>query len=589
MHNSSRNRPLPVAYVVAGSCALFAILVLLVLAGCAGLQRQSAADSSGTNPQSPAPPAAPPSSGATGTTPPQDAPSSLISVLTREYDNARTGANLNETVLTPQNVNSSTFGKIFSYSYQGDTYAQPLYVPNVAIPGQGTHNVIYVATEHDVVYAFDADGKSQNPLWVASFINPNAGINPVNPATDFGRVYEDIRREIGITGTPVIDPASGTLYVVAKTNENGTFFQRLHALDITTGQEKFGGPVAINPSIPGNATKNDGNGNDIFDPLICNQRAGLLLLNGTVYVAFASHGDFDPFLGWIVGFDAQTLKMTRIFSPVPDDDGGAIWQSGGGLAADSAGNIYASVGNGGFNANTGGRNYGDSFVKLSTAGNQLTPVDYFAPFDQQLRNDHDKDLGSGGIMLVPDQSSQPSHLLIGGDKEGLLFVINRDAMGQFNANDNSNAVQTVTVNPGSQGFTGVFGSPAYWNGHVYIGAVNSPLESFTLAAGQLTLNSQTSTNFSFPGVTPVVSAKGNSAAIVWTAEVGNNDAFDVGDPAILHAYDANNVATELYNSTMAGSRDTAPGAVKFTIPTIANGKVYMAGRDGIAVYGLLPH
>jgi hypothetical protein len=478
------------------------------------------------------------------------------------------------------------FGKLFSLSFQGDTYAQPLYVPNVSIPGDGTRNVVYVATEHDVVYAFDADGNTADPLWTASFINPSAGIVPVNPATDFGQLYEDITREIGITGTPVIDPSSGTLYVVAKTNENGTAVQRLHALDIATGTEKFGGPVVVAPTFPGLGVKNDGNGNDIFDPLVCNQRAALLLQNGIVYVAFGSHGDFDPFLGWVLGFNAQTLKLVTMFVPTPDDAGGSVWQSGGGPAVDNSGNVFVSVSNGGFDVPNGGRDYGDSFVRLTTTGNQLEPADYFAPFDQQARNDNDWDLGSGGIVVVPDQASGPTHLLIGGDKEGLLFVINRDSMGHFNANDNSGAVQVVQVNPGVAASQGIFASPAYWNGRIYIGGVGSPLESFKLSAGHITLSSQSQTVFAYPGVTPAVSANGNSNGIVWAMDVAG---FDSGFHTTLHAFDANNLANELYNSDMAAARDMAPGGVKFTLPTIANGKVYVAGRDGMAVYGLLSH
>ncbi|MFL6438897.1 MAG: pyrrolo-quinoline quinone [Terriglobales bacterium] len=552
------------------------IFLVLVLAGCgSGAPKQS---SNQTVPESP------PGAGSTPT--PSRSPSGQVAVVTRGYDNARTGANLNETVLSPANVNTATFSKLFSFSFEGDAYAQPLYVPKVPIPGQGTHNVIYVATEHDTVYAFDADGNTANPLWTTSFINPTAGIVPIDPLTDFGLLYEDISREIGITGTPVIDPSSGTLYVVAKTNENGTFVQRLHALDIASGAEKFGGPVVIDPTFPGQGVKNDGNGNDVFDPLVCNQRAALLFQNGIVYVAFGSHGDLDPFMGWVLGFNAQTLKLVTMFVPTPDDAGGSIWQSGGGPAADVSGNIFVSVSNGGFDVPNGGRDYGDSFVRLTTTGNQLEPADYFAPFDQQVRNDNDWDLGSGGVMVVPDQSFGPRHLLIGGDKEGLLFVINRDSMGHFNATDNRNALQTLEVNGGEAANQGIFASPAYWNGQVYIGGVGNPLQSFRLSSGRMTLSSQSASVFAYPGITPAVSANGNTNGIVWAMDVAG---FDSGFHTTLHAFDANNLATELYNSDIAAARDTAPGGVKFTIPTIANGKVYVAGRDGMAVYGLLSH
>ena len=567
---------------------LVGIPLLLALAGCSGMTPSSQKSSDPTTaPSSPSsnPSQNPnPSPNPNPNPNPSPGPTTQVSVLTREYDNARTGANLNETVLTPANVNVNQFGRLFSYTFQGDTYAQPLYVPNVAIPGQGTHNVVYVATEHDVVYAFDADGNTANPLWTASFINPAAGINPVDPATDFGQLYEDIRNEIGITGTPVIDPTSGTLYVVAKTNENGNFVQRLHALDIATGAEKFGGPVLINPTFAGTGSTVDANGNDTFKPLVNNQRAALLLENGIVYVAFGSHGDFDPWLGWVLGYDAQTLQIVKMFLPTPDDDGGSIWQAGGGPAADSSGNVYIAAANGGFDVPNGGRDYGDSFLKLSPAGNPMEVLDYFTPYDQSLRNNNDWDIGSGGVMLVPDQPSGPAHLLISGDKEGLLFVINRDHMGQFNGSDNSGAVQTVQVNPGIPTNQGIFASPAYWSGNVYIGGVGNPLQAYKLSGGQLSLSSQSHTVFPYPGITPVVSANGNSNAIVWAVDVAG---FDTGFHGTLHAYDANNLGNELYNSDMAALRDTAPGGVKFTVPVIANGKVYMAGRDGMVVYGLL--
>ena len=289
----------------------------------------------------------------------------------------RTGQDLNETVLTPSNVNSSTFGKLASYPLDGLTLASPLYVQNVNIPGQGVHNIVIVATEHDSVYAFDADGKSSTPLWHVNFTNPSAGVTTV-PAADTGETG-DIPNEIGITGTPVIDPATGTIYVVAATKEvsGGTtnYVQRLHALDLTTGAEKFGGPVVIQASVPGTGTGSSG-GTLPFDPLHENQRTGLLLLNGVVYFGFSSHGDVEPFHGWVLGYNASTLKQVMVYNATPNGNDGGVWMDGDGIASDSTGSLYFISGDGQMDANTGGSDYGDSFIRLSTSG---TVQDYFSP------------------------------------------------------------------------------------------------------------------------------------------------------------------------------------------------------------------
>lgn len=541
--------------------------VALFFAGCGGASSggSPSANNNNGNPGSPAP--------GGGPTP---GPGTLVSILTHHYDVARTGANLSETVLTPANVNSTQFGKLFSLPVDGQMYAQPLYVPGVSIPGKGTHNVVYAATEHDSVYAFDADGATSSALWQRSFINPSAGITTVSD-DDFPQPYEDIAPEIGITGTPVIDPSTGTLYVVAKTKENGNFFQRLHALDIASGAEKFGGPVTIQASVAGTGVRNDGNGNVVFDPLINLQRSGLLLAGGTVYVAFASHGDFDPFNGWLLGYDAHSLKQVIAYAPDVDGSGGSVWQAGGGPAADAAGNIYVAVANGDFDVPGGGRDYGDSALKLRPAGSGFTVADYFTPFDQQALADLDHDLGSGGVVLLPDQPGNPSHLLLASNKEGKLYVINRDNMGHFNAANDNQIPQTIQL------AGGIFSTPAVWQNKVYVSAVRDSLKSFTVNAGQLTLASDTGQVLGYPGSTPVVSANGNSNAIVWTLQVDHQ----LSDAAVLHAYDANDVSHELYNSMQAGDRDTAGASVKFTVPVVANGKVYVGGGDQLTVYGLL--
>lgn len=536
------------------------VCLSLLISGCSG----GSSPGHGGTPDPPPVPGPPPGPG------PQ------VSIVTHHYDVARTGANLNESILTPANVNSNQFGKLFSFPVDGQLYAEPLYVAGVSIPGKGTYNVAYVATQHDSVYAFDADGKTTTPLWQRSFINPAAGITTVS-SDDFPQPYEDISPEIGITGTPVIDLASNTLYVVAKTKENGNFVQRLHALDISTGAEKFGGPASIDASVPGAGVRNDGNGNVVFDPLINLQRAGLLLLGHTVYIAFASHGDFDPFNGWILGYDTTSLKQVIAYAPDADGAGGSVWQSGGGPAADSAGNIYVQVANGDFDAASGGRDYGDTALKLQPSGNSFNVVDYFTPFDQQTLNQLDHDLGAGGVVLLPDQAGSPRHLLLASNKEGKLYVIDRDNMGRYHAGDDSQILQTIQL------AGGIFSTPAVWQNKLYVSAVGDSLKCYNVNAGHLALASDTGQVLGYPGSTPVISANGNSNAIVWTLQVDHQ----LSDAAVLHAYDANDLSRELYNSMQIADRDQAGALVKFTVPTVVNGKVYVGGGDQLTAYGLL--
>jgi hypothetical protein len=520
-----------------------------------------------------------PSEPGTTTPPPVTQPVAAFSVTTYHYDNARSGLNSQETTLTPANVNIGSFGKLFSFTVDGEIYGQPLYVPNVSIGGSA-HNVVYVATEHDGVFAFDADGKTTSPLWQQSFINPAAGVTTVNSNTDFPQAngpYDDIYPEIGITSTPVIDASTGTMYVVAKTKENGKYIQRLHALDIATGAEKFNGPVAIQASMPGQGVVNDGKGNIVFDPYIGNQRSALLLLNGTVYLAFASHGDFDPFLGWVLGYDAQTLQQKVVFAPTPDGAGGGIWESGDGPAADAAGNIFLAVSNGDYTAYSGGRDYGDSALKLQPSNGTLNVQDWFTPFDFQQLNDLDHDLGSGGAILLPDQVSGPAHLMVAGGKGGQLYVINRDNMGKNHVADNNQIVQQIAL-PGP-----LFGVPAAWGNRLYVQSLKGPMQCYANNGGQFTATSNTGQTFGYPGSSPAVSSNGSSSGIVWTLDA---TAWDNG-PAVLHAYDATDCSKELYNSAQNGSRDTAGTAVKFSVPTIANGKVYVSGDGTLTVYGLL--
>ena len=396
-------------------------------------------------------------------------------------DNLRTGQNNNETVLTPANVNPVQFGKLFSYSIDGYAFASPLYVAGVNIPSSGLHNVVYVATENDSVYAFDADGLSTTPLWHVSFLK--SGVTTV-PCADIGECG-DIPIQIGITSTPVIDPTSGTIYVVATTKEGTSYPQRLHALDITTGAEKFGGPVVLTASVPGTGVDSSG-GKETFNSLRENQRTGLLLSNGVIYFAFGSHGDQSPWHGWVLGYNATTLQQVLAFNDTPDGSfgGGGIWQSGGGLATDSTGDLYFTTSNGDFDASSGGRDYGDSIMKLSTSG---AVVDYFTPHDQAIQSSSNLDFGSAGPVLLVDQTTGLyPHLLISAGKNGTIYVGNRDNLGHFNPNNDNQIVQTlVGALPNGDQEVGNFSAPVYYNGYVYFAAVNDSVRAFQLSNGLL--------------------------------------------------------------------------------------------------------
>ena len=508
-----------------------------------------------------------------------------VNVLTGHNDSARTGQNTNETVLTPSNVSATGFGKIFSHAVDGYVYAQPLVVTNVTIPGKGIHNVVYVATEHDSVYALDADtnaGTNAAPLWQVSFINPAAGITTVSS----GDVScGDLVPEIGVTSTPVIDAASGTIYVEAKTKEvttNGTaYVHRLHALDITSGAEKFGGPVVIQASVPGTGDGNDGLGHVPFGSLRHMNRPALLLNNGVVYLAYASHCDNGPYHGWLLGYGAQTLTLSNVFNATPNGGLGGIWQAGGGPAVDMDGNIYVVTGNGTYDGTTN-NNYGDSFLKLSTT-NGLTVADFFTPYNQASLEAVDADLGSGGAVVLPDEAGGTTtnlHLLVGAGKEGTIYLIRRDDMGHFQSGSDSQIKQSLISAIG-----GSFDTPAYFNKTIYYLGAGDVLKAFRISGGTITTTptSRGSTAFGFPGATPSVSANGTNNALVWAIQ---SDAYASSGPAVLHAYNATNVALELYTSSSSGTRDVPGGAVKFAVPTVANGKVYVGAQYALAVYGL---
>jgi hypothetical protein len=520
-------------------------------------------------------------------------------VLTQHNDNGRTGQNLKETILTPQNVNRKTFGKVFSYSVDGQIYSQPLYVPNVSIPGQGTHNVVYVETQNDSLYAFDADGLSSTPLWQASFINPSKGITPVSCGTDGNTdISCGVYPVYGINSTPVISLVTHTLYLVTRTANNGQYFQTLHALDLSTGAEKFGGPVNISGSVPGTGAGSK-NGIVHFNTLADVQRAGLLLANGRVYIGWAGAQH-----GWIMAYTATTLKQVAIFNTAPDAQFGGVWASGNGIAADDSGDIYAAVGDALFDANTGGVDYGDSLLKFNSS---LKVLDYFTPNDQACRKVNDKDLGSAGPMLLPTQQGNvPNELIIAGkggspcDSNPVasrIYLLNRSNLGEYNANQDQ-AVEEVAGAP-----SGYWSSPAYWQGenaaNVYSGGVTAEggkgdyLKMFSVTNGLLSTTPAAQTpNLFAVGTTPSISANGATDGIVWAIERQESLGTQPGDrPAILHAYDATNITLQLYSSNAALSqgvpRDRGGCANKFAVPTIANGRVYVGTQNELDVFGLL--
>jgi hypothetical protein len=495
-------------------------------------------------------------------------------------DNLRTGQNNNETVLTPANVNPVQFGKLFSYSIDGIAFASPLYVADVNIPSGGLHNIVYVATENDSVYAFDADGLSTTPLWHVSFLK--SGVTTV-PCADVGECG-DIPTQIGITSTPVIDPTSGTIYVVAKTKEGTSYVQRLHALDITTGVEKFGGPVVLAASVPGTGTDSSG-GKEPFNSLRENQRTGLLLSNGVIYFAFGSHGDQSPWHGWVLGYNATTLQQVLVYNSTPNGGfgGGGIWQSGGGLATDATGDLYFTTSNGDFDVNTGGVDYGDSVVKLSTSA---SVVDYFTPSNQSNLSANNLDFGSAGPVLLVDQTSGLyQHLLVSAGKDGTIYLINRDNMGQYNPTNNNVVQVLVGALPNGDPEVGNFSAPVYYGGYVYFAAVNDSLRAFQLSNGLLSTSATSVSSAIYPvrGGSFAVSDNSNTNAILWAIQ--NNGSTT---PGAVFAYDATNLADELYDSNEAGSRDTMDSAAKFSIPLVANGKVFVGSQSQLTAYGLLP-
>ena len=523
----------------------------------------------------------------------------LAGVATYHNNASRNGVNAQEYVLTPSTVTSGTFGKLFSCRVDGAIYAQPLWVPNLMIGG-GQHNVVFVATQHDSLYAFDADTSPCTLLWQVSLIDANHGGTAGEGTVQYA--HDDIQPEVGVMGTPVVDLTSNALYVVSKSvdTSGANFYQRLHEIDLFTGNEKLaGGPAVISGTFPANS------GTVTFSPEQENQRPGLALVNGVVYVAWGSHEDSVPWFGWVMGFEAATLSHLYTFNSTPNAGGGGIWMGGGAPAADAAGNLYVITGNGNFDATSStvpNNDYGDSFLKLTK---NLTVSQYFTPADQAADNINDNDFGSGGTAVVVDLPANgmlPNHLVVGGGKDGYLCLLSRDALGGY-SQTNQGAVQMLNFG------NGIYGTPAYWNWSFYLAGWVGHLQQYTLNSSTYTINaspsSSSSLTFDFPGSTPSISVRAdNSNAIVWALDNSLYCTLQSPGcgPTVLHAYDATNLGTELWNSSQ-GSGNTAGLAVKFTVPTIANGKVYVGTRGNdtqqagntdtipgeLEVYGLLPN
>lgn len=504
---------------------------------------------------------------------------SQAQMTTAQYDNARTGANLNETMLTPQNVNQQQFGKLFSLKVDGDVYTQPLFLPSLQIPGKGRHDVVFVATEHDSVYAFDAYGNPSTPLWQVSLLKNG---DTTVPARDVACPF--IRPEVGITSTPVIDARSGMLYVLARTKkpdlpEGKQYSQHLHALSVLTGKEKLGGPVEIHATVHGRA-EDSKNGVLAFEPLRENPRAALLLSDGLVYLTWGSSCDVGPYHGWVIAYDAKTLQQKAVFNASPNADDSGFWASDTGPAADKSGNVFIATGNGRFDVAKGGKDYGDTLLKLRLNSNSLQVADYFTPSNSDELEAKDHDLGSGGPMLLPDQPGPHPHLALIGGKGPMLYLVDRDRLGHYQPGNNSHAVQTIPTS------RGIYGSTAYWNHHVYLLSDHDALRDFEITNGKLNFKAASTFKLEDHAATPTVSANRSKDGIVWVVSSKGWNSPD--RKAVLYAADASDVTHLLYASDQNSARDEAGYALRFNIPTIAHGHVYIGAKGEVDVYGLLP-
>jgi hypothetical protein len=508
---------------------------------------------------------------------------STIDVVTYHYDNLRTGQNLNETILTPASVNSAKFGMLGAFTVDGRVDAQPLYLSALAIPSVGTKNVLYAATEHGSVYAFDADsvnGSTSAFLWKATVLGSGE-------TSSDDRGCSQVTPEIGVTATPVIDRTRGphgAIYVVAMSKDaSGNYFHRLHALDLTTGAELFGGPMLVQASYPGTGDSSSG-GNVIFEAKQYKERPGLLQIGGTIYTTWSSHCDARPYTSWVMSYDANTLAQTSVLNLVPNGSEGGIWMAGAAPAADASGNIFFMVGNGDFDTtlNTSGfpanANCGQCYVKVSP-NPPMKLLDYFTPSNTVSESNADTDFGSGGPLLLPDlvdANGTTRHLAVGSGKDAIIYLVDRDNMGKFNGSTD-NIYQQINGQIG-----GVWSKPSYFNNTVYYGAVGDQLKAFPIAGAKLsgTPATQSSTSYAYPGTTPSISANGTSNGIVWAVENGST--------GVLHAYNAANLTSELYNSNQAANSRDQFSDNKYVTPMVANGKVYVGTPNSVVVFGLLP-
>jgi hypothetical protein len=549
----------------------------------------------------------------------------LAGVVTYHNDISRLGVNAREYALTKSNVTTATFGKLFSCTVDAAVYAQPLWVANLTING-GTHNVVFVATQHNTAYVFDADASPCATYWQTGTNNVNSLIPPgetwVTNTDESGCLL--IVPDIGILGTPVIDAATATVYLVTstKTTSSSVFHQRLHALDLATGREKFGGPTEIQAAVSGTGAGSSA-GQVHFDPMLNSQRPALLLENGHILISWASYCDNGAYHGWLMAYNAGSLAQEAVFNVSPNASAGGIWMSGSGPAADASGNIYLATGNGTWN---GIDAFGDTILKfgaLTAASPSLPVTDYFTPHEQASLDTNDTDLGSGGVLLLPDSAgvSGHPHLLVQGSKSGTVYLIDRDNLGHICATCTTIDTQIVQDLPGA--LTGLWAAPTYWNGTLYFGETDATpnlkfLQAFSLSptGPNFISTSPTSTTarnftYTYPGPTSSISTGGSAGAILWAIDssaFGTTEGPQGGPltraagPAILHAFDAGNLAAELWNSSQApANRDVAGFAVKFTVPTVANGKVYIGTRGNddtlgngtvfgeLDVYGLLPN
>lgn len=516
-----------------------------------------------------------------------------VPVLTWRYDLTHAGQNTSETALTPANVNVNSFGKLFALPVDSTVYAQPLYVPGLKMSDGQVHNVLFVATENDSIYAFDADsngGANAKPIWQISLLTAaygaGAGATAV-PWKDTGS--PDVAPTIGITGTPAINPATNTMYVVAATKENGSYFSRLHAINIINGQEQPNSPVNITATVAGTGNGSSG-GQLTFSPLWENQRPALDYYNGYVYIGYGAHGDNGPWHGWLFAYNATTLQQSAVLCLSPNDVGAGLWGAGAGLPIDaSTGKMFVVTGNGArstappFDANT---EFGESVVAFNIANGALTPVDEFTSFNYETLNDHDWDQGSGGLLFLPDQQGANPHMLMAAGKEGRIVVLNRDNLGGYaaGASSNSNALQDISsVTPPGKGF---WSTGAYWNGNVYYWAEYNVPMLFKLNSGVMDTqpDSQSTITTAFPNPSFSISSNGAQDGIAWAVRA---DQFNTDGPAVLYAWDANDLTNTIYESDTNATRDAAGPANKFSIPVVTNGKVYVAAHGEVDVYGLL--